>query len=189
MIGSDDKRVKAVTTTVEKLLNEAESEIRLKGYHAVSFRDLAASLGIKSASVHYYFRQKEDLGLALVKRYSSRFFEALSAKADKADDKLSAFCDVYRDSLVTADRICLCGILGAESCGLPEALSDEVAAFFKANIAWVADALPASLPAAQRTSKAEAIVGALQGAMMLAGSLRDHALFDRAVKELRAHPA
>jgi TetR/AcrR family transcriptional repressor of nem operon len=189
MIGIDDKRVRAVTTTVEKLLNEAESEIRLKGYHAVSFRDLAASLGIKSASVHYYFRQKEDLGLALVKRYSDVFFETLNARAVETDDKVAAFCAVYRDALVTADRICLCGMLGAESCGLPAALSDEVAAFFKANIAWVKDALPSSLSPAQRTAKAEAIVGSLQGAMMLAGSLKDHAVFDRTVKELQDHAA
>ena len=173
-----------LSTTVEKLLNEAESEMRLRGYHAVSFRELAASLGIKSASVHYYFRQKEDLGVALVKRYSAGFFEALDARAAASEDRIQAYVDVYRDALNSADRICLCGMLGAESCGLPPVLSDEVAAFFRANIEWLADALPDTLDADERQCKAEHILSTLQGAMILAGSLRDNTAFDRAAQGL-----
>jgi len=174
-----------VSETLEKLLNTAESEIRLRGYHAVSFRDLAASLGIKSASVHYYFRQKEELGVALVKRYSERFFETLSERAETMPP-VKAFVSVYRDALVSSDRICLCGMLGAESCGLPEALAAEVSAFFKANVSWITKALPKSLPAPARKSKAEHIVAALQGAMILSGSLKDHKLFDRTAQDVLA---
>ena len=57
-----------MSETIDRLLDAAEDGMRLRGYHAVSFRELAMALGIKSASVHYYFRQKEDLGLALVAR-------------------------------------------------------------------------------------------------------------------------
>lgn len=63
--------------TIDLLMNAAESGIRQKGYNAVSFRELADDLGIKSSSVHYYFRKKEDLGLALVERYSDRFLKNL----------------------------------------------------------------------------------------------------------------
>lgn len=173
-----------MNATVEKLLDQAEADIRLRGYHAVSFRDLAASLGIKSASVHYYFRQKEDLGIALVKRYSTSFFGALQAQAQKHGDPLNAFISVYRDALVQSDRICLCGMLGAESCGLPPALSAEVAGFFKANTAWVADALPDGLSREERKAGAERIVATLQGAMILANSTGDKKAFDRVAEEL-----
>jgi AcrR family transcriptional regulator len=57
--------------TVEVLLDAAEKRIRKCGYNAVSFRDLAVDADIKSASVHYHFPRKEDLGLALVQRYST----------------------------------------------------------------------------------------------------------------------
>jgi len=173
-----------VSKTLEKLLDEAESEMRQRGYHAVSFRDLAASLGIKSASVHYYFRQKEDLGVALVKRYREGFFDVLGERAAETHDPVRAFAEIYREALTGADQICLCGMLGAESCGLPTVLSEEVAGFFRANIDWVADALPTSLSAIERKQRAEHIVSTLQGAMILAGSLNDHAVFDRAVKDL-----
>lgn len=175
--------------TIENLLDAAENGIRLRGYHAVSFRDLAEELGIKSSSVHYYFRQKEDLGIALVKRYGEHFFVALEAQGRKAatpDDLLRAYCKVYRQALVDSDRICLCGMLGAENCGLPPALTDAVAGFFKANIDWVAASLPSSLSASTRRSKAAHIVATLQGAMMLSNSLKDHKIFDGAVKDLLA---
>lgn len=175
--------------TIENLLDAAENGIRLRGYHAVSFRDLAEELGIKSSSVHYYFRQKEDLGIALVKRYGERFFAALDAQAHKAatsDGPLRAYCEVYRQTLIDTDRICLCGILGAENCGLPPALTDAVGRFFNANIDWVANSLPDSLSLSARRSKAAHIVAALQGAMMLANSLKDHEIFDSAVQDLLA---
>lgn len=178
-----------MSETLEKLMDAAEAGIRLKGYHAVSFRDLAEDLGIKSSSVHYYFRQKEDLGLALVKRYSDRFFDALNAEvaSEKSPEKrIDAYCRIYRAALVGSDRICLCGMLGAESSGLPDALKAAVAGFFDANIAWVVKALPDELTSSEKHQKAVHIVGALQGAMMLAGSLKDHTVFDSASKDLLA---
>jgi TetR/AcrR family transcriptional repressor of nem operon len=175
-----------MSATRDRLLDAAETEMRLRGYHAVSFRDLAASLGIKSASVHYYFRQKEDLGIALVERYAERFFEALSDRTAGADNdpRLPAFVAVYRDALLSADSMCLCGMLGAESQGLPEAVAEKTAQFFRRNIYWVGEALPRDLSDEDRQQRAEHIVGALQGAMMLAKTLKNSAVFDRIAEDL-----
>jgi TetR/AcrR family transcriptional repressor of nem operon len=38
---------------------------------------LANEVGIKSASVHYHFPTKEDLGAELAKRYTENFLSAL----------------------------------------------------------------------------------------------------------------
>ena len=170
-------------------MDAAESGIRLRGYHAVSFRELADDLGIKSSSVHYYFRAKEDLGLALVQRYRERFLAALEAKAAGAQtsqERVRAFAQVYREALVGSDKICLCGMLGAESCGLPPALSRAVASFFQSNIDWLVDNLPRDLSPVQRRKRANHIVAALQGAMTLASSLGDHKIFDNTVQDLFA---
>ena len=170
-------------------MDAAESGVRLRGYHAVSFRDLAEELGIKSSSVHYYFRQKEDLGIALVERYAERFFAALDARIEKAktpEDRIRAFAGVYRDALTGSDRICLCGMLGAESCGLPSELSDAAAGFLQANIDWVAKALTDEMKPKARKRRAAHIVATLQGAMILASSLKDYGLYDSAVQDLLA---
>lgn len=173
--------------TAENLMNAAENRIRLRGYHAVSFRDLAKELGIKSSSVHYYFQQKEDMGLAVVKRYSDNFFSALRTAvelADASESRLETYCKVYRQELIDSDRICLCGMLGAESCGLPITLANAVAQFFKANIEWVTEAMPLTMSKQERRDRATHIVAALQGAMMLSGSLADTRIFDAAVRDL-----
>ena len=80
-------------------------------------------------------------------------------------------------------------MLGAESCGLPAVLSDAVAAFFQANLDWVARALDGSPSPAARRKEAAHILATLQGAMMLANSLGDHKVFDAAAQALLASSA
>ena len=171
-----------MTDTRTQLLDCAEAQIRQRGYHAVSFRELADALGIKSASVHYYFPQKEDLGLALVERYRERFFSALNDADPGAahwQSRIAAFRATYRAAFTADDRICLCGMLGAESGGLPPRLAQAVGDFFQANIQWLTPTMDPDLPPERQTMRATAIVSALQGAMMLAVATGDLALFDR----------
>lgn len=173
--------------TVETLLDAGEKGLRARGYHAVSFRDLAEELGIKSSSVHYYFRQKEDLGLALVKRYTARFFEALNANTQDAattNERIAVYCDAYRQALMTDDQICLCGMLGAESKGLPPTVAEVVAGFFAANLRWLETAMPDSMPGQAKQSAAAHVLAALQGALVITSSLGDHQIFEDVVENL-----
>ncbi len=171
----------------ERLLDAAETAIRSRGYHGVSFRELADDVGIKSASVHYYFPQKEHLAVALVERYSMQFFEALEQQSTEnatSDARLRSFCRIYRASLERSERACLCGMLGAESCGLPQPVTDAVAKFFEANITWIGRSLPTALPAAARRNGAIQVLATLQGGMMLATTLRDLTIFDAVVMRI-----
>ena len=47
--------------TAERLMDLAEAHIRDRGYAGFSFRDLAAEVGIKSASVHHHFPTKAKM--------------------------------------------------------------------------------------------------------------------------------
>lgn len=174
-----------MTDTRNRLLDAAESCMRQRGYHAVSFRDLAELLDIKSASVHYHFRQKEDLGVALVERYQQRFLAAVDAKAKPSvtgSANIEAFCAVYRDALVSTDYLCLCAMLGAESKGLPTAVSAAVNGFFASNVDWLQRQFASdAADEADARARAQSILATLQGAMMIANSIGDHAVFDNAV--------
>jgi len=174
-------------TTTDRLLDAAEFRMRRGGYNAVSFRDLASDTNIKSSSVHYHYPRKEDLGVALVARYSERVFERLAKAAAKAEtprEKLMAFRSVYRMALTNDDAICLCGLLGAETAGLPDVMVRDIQAFFEANIAWVAQALPSGVSKSERRKRASALVAGHQGALMLATSMADRKLFDTVTKHL-----
>ena len=169
--------------TRDLLMDEAERGVRTGGYNSVSFRDLADALGIKSASVHYHFRKKEDLGVALVDRYSKRFFEALAAQAEPESTdagRISAYCRTYREALTSSDAICLCGMLGAETSGLPEVVSAAVRRFFEANLVWLSDTLSGGEGGDHADAQAAQILATLQGAMMLSHNMDDIRVFDAA---------
>ena len=156
----------------EQILTAAEIRMRRGGYDAVSFRDLASDVGIKSASVHYHFPQKADLGAALVHRYREKFLAQLGAPdapGESVPDRLGRLCRAYETAVVEEQMICLCCVLGAESQDLPEAVSSAVAGFFSSLLDWTERALAGRQPgtSAPDLHPAQVIAG-LQGAMILA---------------------
>ena len=55
--------------TDEQILNAAEDLLQRRGYNAFSYHHIAIQLGVRNAAIHYHFPSKEDLGVALVKRF------------------------------------------------------------------------------------------------------------------------
>lgn len=167
--------------TAERILDVAEAGMRTGGYHAISYRDIAAAIGIKSASVHYHFPQKQDLGMAVVRRYKHRFVAALGA-SDAADltrrQKQDRLIALFRAALVDEQMICLCGLLGAEAPGLPADVVVEVGGFFQYLIDWLTDVLRVDDNDDGARGKATMIVSALEGAMILASGTKDLAKFE-----------
>src|SRR5579862_1588267 len=57
------------SSTRDRILDIAQRLIQSRGYNAFSFDDLAEELDIRTASIHYHFPTKADLGIALLRRY------------------------------------------------------------------------------------------------------------------------
>ncbi|UWR12017.1 TetR/AcrR family transcriptional regulator [Sulfitobacter mediterraneus] len=169
-------------TTKDKILDAAEKRVRGVGFATMSFRDLAEDVGIKSASVHYHFPTKPDLGEALVDRYSSQFKNHLD-KIDRGDLQaaLKSFVALYSDALVVDESICLCAIMGAEAIGLPKEVNQKTKAFFQMNCAWLR-ALFEHHGVLAAEDNASLIVAALEGGMIVASTSRDHAFFEQIAK-------
>lgn len=163
--------------------------MRQHGYNAVSYRDIAAEMGIKSASLHYHFPKKVDLGTELVRRYADTFHKSLESRAEKSDvgnlkaasTNVDIFIDLHRRALKDQQLICLCAILGAEAESLPEAVTQKVREFFEANIAWLTSVFDkAGLP--NSNSRAKASISALEGAMIVASVNKDMSVFEAAAE-------
>lgn len=169
------------TDTADAILDAAEHRIRRGGFAAASFRELAADVGVKSASVHYHFPQKADLGSALVNRYADRFMEVLAAP-DAPDElreqRLERMIEAYIASLESEGAACLCTILGASTRDLPGPVSLSVDRFFKGLVGWGTTALGDQ-------DDAEFAVSTLQGAMVLAVATDNPQALDRAAQKLR----
>ncbi|WP_434054942.1 MAG: TetR/AcrR family transcriptional regulator [Roseibium sp.] len=162
--------------TEAKIMDLAETLIRQNGYNGFSFRDIATGVGVKSSSVHYYFPTKADLGARVAKRYTERFLDLLG---DPEQPRMSAealIAKLHREfarSLGKDGKMCLCGILAAESSGLPEAVVSEAKAFFDLTGAWLRKGLGqsdwgAGLPEADLNMQSLAILAQLEGAMLIA---------------------
>jgi TetR/AcrR family transcriptional repressor of nem operon len=169
----------------EALLKAAENKVRLGGYSNFSFRELANEVGIKSASVHYHFPTKADLGAELAHQYTDAFLLSLGEPAElKAQGKnpIDFYTSLFRGALVTDKKMCLCGLLGAETDSLPEKVREEVKRFFIQNLTWLSAAH--SVNGEQNPQKAAIqTVSMLEGAMMISKTLDDHSYFDLATRD------
>ncbi|PYG29868.1 TetR/AcrR family transcriptional regulator [Pelagimonas varians] len=166
--------------TKTQILDSAERAMRVRGYHAVSFRDLADELGIKSASIHYHFRHKHDLGSAVVQRYSDRVAAAVGdARGHDWPSGVAVFCEVYVNAIKGEGLQCLCSMLSAESRGLPDEVAVPVAEFFEANLAWLRAAGGSEIQALR-------VQAEVQGAMTLAVSLQNEHVLERLAAQICA---
>lgn len=60
---------KSNTDTKTKALDLGREYLQTLGFSGFSFQTIADTLGIKKASLHYYFASKEEMGLALLNDY------------------------------------------------------------------------------------------------------------------------
>jgi TetR/AcrR family transcriptional repressor of nem operon len=175
--------------TAEQILDLAETLIQTRGYSAFSYQDIADSLGIRKASIHYHFPSKTDLGIAVVDRYVERFGAGLVAISEDQSQPSMAMLDFYVEPYVayakTPDRVCLSGALAGEILALPPELRSRVDGFFRTHQTWLTGILKRGvargefkLPA-PASKVARLLFGALQGALLVkrttgdASQLRD----------------
>lgn len=178
------------TSKREEILDVAEAMIRSAGFNAFSTRDVASAVGIKAASVHYYFPTKVDMGVAVIERYTERFLKQLGDPArfkGDAREVVSLYVNSFRQTLVRDDKLCLCAVLGAEIGGLPQEVGGHTRIFFDRNIAWLRKALSGSskMGAAEVNAFAVHILAALEGGMILSKSLGKEKIFENVAAMLK----
>ena len=173
-----DRTTMATTTapkqrseTAEQILDLAETLIQTRGYSAFSYQDIADSLGIRKASIHYHFPSKTDLGIAVVDRYIARFDAALTEIADDQSKSSMTMLDFYVQPYLqfasTPDRVCLSGALAGEMLALPPELRARVDHFFRTHQAWLTKILKRGVA---RGEFKLAGAGAQGGALRLRGA-------------------
>jgi TetR/AcrR family transcriptional regulator, transcriptional repressor for nem operon len=180
--------------TTIRILDVAERMLQVRGDNCFSYGDVATELDITRAALHYHFKGKAELGQALIERYAARFAAALAdldATAPDAATKLRGYIALYTDVL-SADRMCLCGMLAAEHRTLPDPLQHAVCDFFTANTAWlrrvIEDGCADGSLRCPGTSEdsASMVLGALEGGMLIARLDGDVARFTAAANQVLA---
>jgi TetR/AcrR family transcriptional repressor of nem operon len=189
-------RSSAAASTSQRILDIAERLVQTRGFNGFSYADIASALTVTKASLHYHFPTKAELGKQLIERYEKTFLQALGEierTSPDARDKLRRYAGIYADVL-RANRMCLCGMLAAEYATLPKPMKEEMRHFFDENERWLSAVLEEGRKAGSlrfsgsAVEVARALVGSLEGAMMLARSYGDVSRFqvvaDRLLAEL-----
>jgi TetR/AcrR family transcriptional repressor of nem operon len=165
----------------------AKAAVQSHGYNALSFRDLANVVGIKSSSVHYHFPSKGDLAAALAGRYADEaevFLEGLLVVQQDHQTLMQTYTSAFRKALADDNKMCLCGIMAAEYDDLPDAVRAEVDRFTTVNTRWLVRILSArhpGLPKAELESRALAIFAAIEGAQLVARGQKNIKSFDKVI--------
>jgi TetR/AcrR family transcriptional repressor of nem operon len=171
----------------EAILVAAKEAAMAYGYGGINFRDLAEAVGIKAASINYYFANKAILGEAVARRYwedISRDLGAISTNARSPIEALRQYPGIFRLSLERNNRMCLSSFMATEYDALPEQVLKEVQAFADVNTAWLCEQLVAAKLVKPKDSetRARAIYAAVAGAQIIARSRSDINLFDSLVR-------
>jgi TetR/AcrR family transcriptional repressor of nem operon len=185
---------RAPTAAAQAILDVAEQLAQTLGYNGFSYADVAAKLGVTTPSLHYHYSSKAELGRALLDRYSAFFGAALTAIDQQglaSGKKLQQYVGLY-NSVMLDNRMCLCGMLAAEYATLPAPMQAGLKAFFDANERWLTGVLDSGARSGEfhikepPNERARVLLGALEGAMLVARSYGDPRRFQAAAKYLLA---
>ncbi|MEP3348250.1 MAG: TetR/AcrR family transcriptional regulator [Litoreibacter sp.] len=161
------------------ILNAARMLMMDRGFNGFSFRDVAAEVGIKSASIHYHFATKADLAEATARTYRQDFEEAVAhIEATSAPERMRAYGALFVTTLRDQDRLCLGGVLAADVASLPEQVRAEVRQFFAEQTDWVESTVREGQKSGElrqdldAATYAKMFVSSLEGAMMVSRGLQ-----------------
>jgi TetR/AcrR family transcriptional repressor of nem operon len=191
MVPGEAVRHEMSLSSKEAILAAARRTAQAHGYSGLNFRDLADEVGIKAASIYHHFPSKADLGAAVARRYwedTAADLESMLAETSEPVRCLRQYPDVFRKSLESDNRMCLCSFMAAEYDDLPEPVKQEVQTFADVNVAWLSRVLSAAavVSAEESEQRARAIFAAVAGAQLIARSRSDISLYDALIDSYRA---
>ena len=134
------------TNTRSQILDTAQELIQRRGANAMSYADISEKVGIRKASIHYYFPSKEDLIINLLDRYNKQFcqlVDQIMASSESSATKLNRYSSLFVATLSSGDqdKACLCGILSAELKTLNPTVVDRITQFYRDNENYIEEIL------------------------------------------------
>jgi len=165
-------------TTRAPIIREGARLIQRKGYNATGLAAILTAARVPKGSFYFYFKSKEDFGLAVIDHYA----EAIAAMGSSylgdinrpPMQRLAAFMDGFTDVFAKMDFTCGCplGNLMQEMSDLNEAFRERVGRVYALMVEAIAQCLaeakeqgdiPEDLDAAQT---AQFILNSWEGAIM-----------------------
>lgn len=179
-------------STAEDIMDVALEMVQKRGYHAFSYRDLSERVGIKTASIHYYFPTKAALGQSLLSRVRMMFEQALlqiDSEGGDASSKLRKFAGIFLDTYGEGSICPFCMIATCQD-SIPDYVQDEVKAFWLKGEEWVANLLAEGVSNGEiklvdtPQQTARTLVSSLEGSIVVARAFDDKSRLEKTIDYL-----
>lgn len=180
----------------ERIIQQAEHLIHLRGYHATALEEIARCCGMTKANLFHHYGCKEELALAVldakIRDYQEKRINPLCAQGDPAAAVGEMFASAARHFSGNGCKAgCFVANIALEMSDVSELFRRRTSAFFKG---W-AESMAACLrkrveegafaPTLDARASSEAIVSLYEGAVLLARTHRDPLVFHRVGKVAR----
>ncbi|MCC6810614.1 MAG: TetR/AcrR family transcriptional regulator [Deltaproteobacteria bacterium] len=176
--------------TREDILRTAGRMLQMKGFNSFSFAHVAEQLGVKPAAIHYHFKTKTDLGVALIARYHMRYKTIMEdAETLPPHKQLEGFFAMFQ-RFAEDGRVCFEGVLQAEWNAVPPEMQAALGPMIAEVHAWLTRVIEQGRKAGTITfvgkasDKAAVIAATVQGALQ-AARVRGKPFFEGAIRQLR----
>lgn len=166
---------KSNNQTKTQALDLAKKYLQTLGFNGFSFQTIADSLGIKKASLHYYFSSKEEMGLALLDDYEEGHktwalkVQELPAKA-KLEKMVKGFCSLS----IKHDMICPVGAFTSDFNSISPKLKNRLKDFHFLIRDWLVETIEQGKKEGSIKKSTDAVIAAdlflstLQGGVQVA---------------------
>lgn len=179
-----------MSPAVDKRQNLTSAALTLfweQGYGATSLANVAERAGVPLGNVYYYFKTKDSLADAIIAERRAAFDEMAGAWDSLPDpkDRLGAYLDMNEaNRLMAAAHGCSMGNLSVELNKDRSALGEKAASVMHRFVDWSTEQFRA-MGRDDADSLGVTFIGSIQGAMLLANSFNDAALFSRELDRIR----
>ena len=127
--------------TRNEIIHIGSELIRSIGYNAFSYANIAQTLNIKNAAIHYYFPSKSDLGEEIIKRNIDAFNELISCwKTLSYKQQYYNYIHMH-DSFINNNWVCIIGALASSFETLPENMQQKLSTLINIILNWLTNLL------------------------------------------------
>lgn len=180
--------------TKDQALEIAKTQLQTKGFNGFSFQDIADTLGIKKASLHYYFSSKEDLALEIMHSYEAGFAEWSKKTATLPPEKrLEKWFNLFFRLANEGHKICPVGALCTDLDIFSKATRSKILQFHELQRDWIqqnlkqGQALKAYKADLKPEPTSDLIMASIQGALQIARLKKNPQVVKQVAKQLMAN--
>ncbi len=180
----------------QRILRQAEHQFHLSGYHGTSMDAIAQACEMTKANLFHHYGSKEELALAVLEDKISSYRTNRVQPLCSQGDPIEAVGAMFTEAGQFFDGIgckagCFIANIGLEMADVNEEFRRRVGEFFAEWSRGMADCLAKCQQAGgfdaelDPQAAADSIVALYEGAVMMARTRRDAAVFDRVGKLAR----